>query len=167
MPSVLSWARRYVAAGFSVFPIRANGEKAPAVSTWTPYQQRRPTDDELANWFADDSYGIAIVCGAVSGGLVVMDFETEKAFSEWLVYAEPLADEIGRSPLVVTPSGGRHLYLRCPNPPRNLKLARDESGETSIETRGGGGYVLAPGSPAGCHELNKTYEWERYGWLKK
>lgn len=167
MATVLDWARRYVQAGLSVFPIRADGHKAPAVSSWNPYRERFPTEDELTEWFCDGGKGIGVVCGPISGGLIVMDFESDAAYAEWLVHAEPLADEINQCPLIVTPSGGRHLYLRCPNPPRNLKLARDESGEISIETRGAGGYVVAPGSPDECHELNKPYKLERSGWLRK
>lgn len=167
MATVLDWARRYVAAGVSVFPVRADGSKAPAVATWTPYRERLPTDDELSDWFRAGDRGIAAVCGPVSGGLVVFDFESEAAYAEWLLHAEPLAAEIDRCPLVTTPSGGRHLYLRCPDPPRNLKLAKDASGEISIETRGTGGYVVAPGSPDACHEQDKPYKLERAGWLRK
>jgi hypothetical protein len=37
--------------------------------------------------------------------------------------------------------------------------------ETLIEVRGQGHYVLAPGCPIGCHQLNKPYTFEAKGWL--
>lgn len=163
--TVLDWARRYVRNGLSVFPLRLDGSKAPAVAAWNPYRERVPTDAELEEWFADGARGVAVVGGPISGGLVVLDFESEPAYAEWLAHIGPLAEDVAGCPLVVTPSGGRHLYLRCPTPPRNLKLALDESGEVSIETRGDGGYVAAPGSPAAVHELKVPYTLERAGWL--
>ena len=50
--------------------------RARAVN-WKDFQERRATDAELSQWFdrADPYYGIGIVAGVVSGGLLVFDFE--------------------------------------------------------------------------------------------
>lgn len=170
--TVLEWARSYVAAGLSVMPIRTDGAanphawKAPALSTWTHLKDRRPSDDELREWFDGKNAGVAIVGGGVSGGLVVMDFETEEAYFDWLVRIGPMADQVADSPLAVTPGGGRHLYIRCPHPTKNQKLARNEHQELAIETRGAGGYAVAPGSPPECHPTGNIYTWERLGWIR-
>ncbi len=45
---------------------------------------------ELVDWFADDRCGIAVVCGALSGGLVVLDIESIPAYDQWRMYAATL-----------------------------------------------------------------------------
>jgi Bifunctional DNA primase/polymerase, N-terminal len=73
--------------------------------------------------------------------------------------------------MVRTPrdSAGYHVWFRCSAVPTagNMKLAQEpytdpETGKihrrTLIETRGEGGYALAPGSPAACHETGRTYD---------
>lgn len=67
---------------------------------------------------------------------------------------------------VVTPSGGMHLYFRAP---AGIEL-RNTAGELGplIDTRAGGGYVVAPGSalPEGAYELyDDTEPAELPGWL--
>jgi hypothetical protein len=60
---------------------------------------------------------------------------------------------------VRTPSGGLHIYFRhLAGPvPGNQKLARDPNKKTLIETRGEGGYTIAPGSPASTHPSGEIY----------
>ena len=183
---VLAIARSYVAAGLSVLPIRADGTKAPEWGllprefdpaegrerpVWKPYQSRLPTEAELHAWFASGRYGIAVVCGAVSGNLEVLDFESVELFERWqdnlLRCRSPL---LGRLPVVATPRPGRHVYYRLPFPPQSSrKIARrrptpeELTGRPGlkavvlIETKGEAGYVLAPGSPPGCHASGGLY----------
>ena len=139
----------YLRAGLSCFPIRRDGTKAPTIE-WTPFRSRMPTEAEAASWAG---LGIAIPGGPINGGLEILDFETDAVWREWLERC-PLPPGL---PVVVTPGGGRHVYYRCPVAEGNLKLARNEAKETLIETRGDGGYVLAPGSPADCHPSGKEY----------
>src|SRR5262249_30399554 len=64
-------------------------------------------------------------------------------------------------PVVYTPTNGRHVYYRCATIAGNQKLAQhpDANGrpKTDVETRGEGGYVLAPSCPLACHPLGKPY----------
>ncbi len=39
----------YSAAGFATLPV--NKAKRPTVETWTPYQQTKPNQSEISNWF--------------------------------------------------------------------------------------------------------------------
>jgi hypothetical protein len=164
---LLDVARGYVAAGLSVIPVKADGTKAPDLPAWKEYQRRKPTDDELRAWFEGRSdRGVAVVCGAVSGNVAVLDFETEAAFLEWCRAVGGCGLEaVNGDPLVVPPRGGRHLYLRTPEPVPNEKLAKDEHGKTVIEVKGEGGYVLAPGCPVECHPDRREYSWLRRGWI--
>lgn len=158
--STLDIARGYVAAGLSVIPIRPDGSKAPAVASWRQYQHRLPTDAELHLWFAAGRNGIAVLCGKVSGNLEVLDFDSIVSFHQW---AELLERDhpgvLAGLPLIETPAGGRHVYLRLPYPPsgsRKLAMTEDRQ-HVLVEAKGEGGYVLAPGSPPACHPSGRPY----------
>jgi hypothetical protein len=164
----LRHAQSYVAAGLSVIPIRLDGSKAPALRTWTPYTLRLPTPEELLSWFAEDRFAIAIVGGAVSGNLERLDFDDFATFNAFMESLDPdLAAIVRRLPRIETPRPGIHLYYRCAEIQTNQVLAymppvRGPDGKiikkVRIETRGIGGYTIAPGSPLGVHELGRPYE---------
>src|SRR5579871_1366280 len=80
-------ARRYLAAGLSVIPIRPDGTKAPALPEWKTYQQRRPTPDECTDWW-DNGEGIAVVGGKVSGNLEILDLDRPGLDAEFLELAD-------------------------------------------------------------------------------
>ncbi len=169
LPTTLETADAYVGAGLSVIPIKADGSKAPdwtvlprdeeGNAVWKPYQTRLPTLEELGRWFGDGTRGIAIVCGAVSGNLEVMDFDDLPSFDAWEQLAVKEYKQImGRLPIVATPDNGRHVYYRLLEAPKpSRKLAMTVGGETLVEAKGEGGYVLAPGSPARCHPSGRYY----------
>jgi hypothetical protein len=146
--SILQIATEYISAGLSVIPIRADGSKAPALATWKPYQSRLATSDELRDWFAAVDVGIAIIAGAVSGNLEVLDFDDGSLLCGCLEEADARAPGIvERLVIVATPSEGWHCFYRSAQIEGNLKLAQhqgEQRVETDIETRGEGGYVLAP-----------------------
>ena len=160
--SVLELAHGYYGAGLSSIPIRPDGSKAPA-SEWKPYQETAPTSDEIENWFVGlyQDHGIGIVAGRASGNLEVLDFDDRLAYEAWqtlLADVEPRL--LNKLVLVETPSGGMHAYYRCDVIAGNQKLAQrktDSGIKTLIETRGQGGYVVAPGSPAACHPSGELY----------
>ena len=126
---------------------------------WTLYQTAYPLPDELDDWFDDGQYGIGLVCGHVSGDLEVIDFEDPTLFDQWRPLVEAQAPGLlARLPVVATPRPGRHVYYRCNSVEGSRKLARTADGQTLIESKGEGGYVLAPGSPDACHPTGRTYE---------
>jgi KaiC/GvpD/RAD55 family RecA-like ATPase len=171
MPTVLEAARLYAAAGLSVIPIRLGGQKSPAWESWSEHEKRIATADELDRMFSRN-VGIAIIGGAVSGNLEILDFDKPGIFETWLADLAELDIELHAValslPRVHTPAQGMHLYYRCDEISGNTKLARarvpfvDCTGKEKtvlIETRGEGGYVLAPPSPPECHKANRAYEW--------
>ncbi len=159
----------YLGVGFSVLPIRADGSKAAAVP-WKSFCENRVDSDEAAGW-SKRYKGVAIVCGAVSGNLEVIDVD-EPTLARPFVEAVARADcaLAQRLTLVETPrrnesgQAGLHVYYRVEGAVTgNSKLALSEpEGEppkprTLIETRGEGGYVLAPGCSPECHPTGNTY----------
>lgn len=162
-------ARRLVDAGFSVVPIRLDGSKQPAVSAWKPYQHQRPTAAELAAWFDGlNPPGIAIIGGEISGHLEISDCDDPEIYAPWTALIEQECPGlIARLAIVRTPRPGYQLWYRCEAPvDANQKLARKQIGTKpdgtpdlfcQIETRGAGGYAVAPGSPAAVHPTGRPY----------
>jgi len=149
-------AAALVEAGISIIPIKGNGTKSPAFP-WKTYQSRLPTKKEIHRWFGNGPrYGIAAIGGEVSSGLEIIDFDDPGLFEPWQALVEEasggLLDDL---PLVLSPSGGFHVFYRCEEIAGNQKLAQQkgENGrpEVMIETRARGGYVLLPGCPPACH----------------
>lgn len=168
----LTAAKFYHACGYSVIPILPNGTKKPAIA-WDAFKTSQPSAQDIARWFTDGKNGIALIQGAVSGlrpGIVaeLLEFETREVFDRFLRGMEHRGHQgilAYGFPTVQSPGGGIHLHSRHSDEAQgNQKLARGlakvagHNGDTLIETRGEGGYVLAPGSPARCHQSGRTYE---------
>lgn len=162
--SPLEIALHLARAGLSVIPIRPDS-KRPACS-WKDYQQRRPGEESLRDWFGQSGQGakedlsMAVVCGEVSGGevgaLECIDFDDPEVFPEWAERVEDFAPALfERLVITSTPSGGRHVWYRAPEAGGNEKLAASDEGKVRIETRGEGGYALIPGSPGYAMEQGK------------
>lgn len=157
----LSLARR----GWHVFPLLA-GDKRPAVRDW---ERRATTDpDRITRCWQSSLLNTAVACGPSK--LVVIDLDTAKDGAnrprEWRISGVEsgedalavVADRAGQplAPLletysVRTGSGGLHLYYRAP---AGVEL-RNTAGQLGwlIDTRAGGGYVVAAGSTV----AGKTY----------
>lgn len=154
------------AGGVSVIPIKTDGTKRPRVVAWKPFQSRIADRGELASMFRGRR-GVAVICGQVSGGLEAIDFDDFDTFEQFVPEIELVAPGLlDRLTQVKTPRPGRRLVYRCSIIAGNQTLANvpgvDGEGRTKpktiIETRGEGGYILAPGCPPECHPSGRTYE---------
>lgn len=144
MGNITSAARTMIEAGFSVIPCHATKK---AAITWKPYQTRRMTESEIVEHFTS-AERLAMVCGSISGNLECLDFDDPATFNPFLELVESQQPGLtAKLPKRQTPSGGYHLVYRCVNPTQgNLKLACNKDNNVRIETRGEGGYALAPPS---------------------
>ena len=142
-----------------MLPIKADGTKYPDLPTWAEWQHKRPSPQEVAGWFAHcDGYGF--VCGRISGGLEVVDFDDGALFEPWCALVEIAAPGLlAGLPVDQTPGDGYHAYYRCVEIAGNMKLARAQDGnhKALIETRGEGGYIVVPPTAARYHEKKKPY----------
>jgi hypothetical protein len=160
MTNLLSVAKSFTKKGISVIATDASKR---AVMAWKPYQSAIATEVQLKEQFENDrTKGLAIICGAVSGSLEVIDVDVkydtsgtlfENLMSEIAAYSMEL---INRLMVVQTKSGGYHIYYKCEVIEGNQKLAQRPATEEEIkanpnekvlvliETRGEGGYVCAP-----------------------
>ena len=125
-PTVLEAARAWHAAGMSVIPARADGTKAPALTSWKRCTVERPSADEVEAWFGDGHRGVGLVCGAVSGGLEMLELEgraVEAGAAEQLgqhlaaAGLMPLWRRLVEGYCEATPSGGLHLLYRLADAP--------------------------------------------------
>ena len=145
-------AQEYLKAQLSVIPTKE--DKRPALPAWTPYQSQRIKEDEVEDLFTGANVkGLAIICGAISGGLEVIDVDTkhDTTGSLWdelrALIEDNLPELYSRLVIAQTKSGGYHIYYRCSSIAGNLKLSTKKNREVLIETRGEGGYVIAPPTP--------------------
>jgi putative DNA primase/helicase len=72
---VLTAALAWHDQGFCVLPTKADGSKAPAVASWTGYQQEGPNRQQVEKWFTGGHAGLGLVCGAISGNLEMLELE--------------------------------------------------------------------------------------------
>lgn len=169
-------ARAAHAAGICVLPPKQDGSKAPDVPSWTEFQHRLPTEQEFARWYDDPRRaGIGYVCGQISGGLELLDFDDAASALddfEQLVDDNGLGEAWRRATggyLERTPAGGRHVLFRSPQPTGALKLAQRpkkleeqqharDLWQALIETKGEGGYVIAAPTNGAVHPSGGRYE---------
>jgi hypothetical protein len=141
--SVLFFAERYAEMGMSVIPV-IYGDKKPAVR-WEAYQTRSPTQDELLQWFGNgQARNIGVVCGKVSGNLLVIDFDSPEAYSRFF---EGNAELERETPIVRT-ARGFHVWLRTAEPIRSFVIS-----DLSVDVIAEAKFVLVPPSihPSGHH----------------
>lgn len=146
--TMLEHALAYHRLGFSVVP--AHPTKKKPAKMWGGKQNERADEKDLRFWFENPNsrYRIGVVCGPVSGNLVVRDFDSMAAYEQWASEYPSLAETL---PTVETGRPGRHVYLRSKN---RLKTQVFDDGEF----RGSGAFVVAPPSK---HETGPAYQWTR------
>ncbi|WP_318208366.1 bifunctional DNA primase/polymerase [Streptomyces sp. SJL17-1] len=159
--------------GWHVFPLRPN-DKRPAGHAEsrcprtgrcteghkTPEQRATTDPDLLAAAWTHAPYNVGIATGP--SGLLVVDLDTlkptdEEGTPDGVALFEALCERAGQAvPLthrVRTARGGQHLYFTQPDGQR-LGNTAGRLGK-HIDTRGWGGYVVAPGSTTadGAYEV--------------
>src|SRR5262249_16278751 len=137
----LEVALRCLQARISVIPIRRDGSKAPACSTWKEHQAGPTGEEQARRWWGRRSPpGIAALGGGASAGLELLDFDREAdvIFPRWRSLVEEAAPGLyGRLSVVRTPRRpvGYHVWFRCGDmdTPGNDKLAELSPAERAVE----------------------------------
>lgn len=174
--STLATVKSYLNAGLCVLPAKTD-EKRPLVPSWTEFQKKLPTDEQILNWFFDGAQtGACIIAGAVSGNLEMIDFDGgAELFDAWAKIVEEEEPGLLAALVIETSqSGGKHVIYRAADAiSGNQKLAQRsivtpsaepithhgkkytprkngdgfEAVITLIETRGEGGLFLCAPTP--------------------
>jgi len=169
-PEVMKFAEIYRTYGLSFIPLRPKSKK-PAIA-WKVYQEELPEPDRPLIWFGGKkkNRNIAIVTGAISGNLVVIDFDQKEKYEEFMNKL-PINMKISLENTWTVKTGkGYHIYLRIEG------LSPEEFKEKfrtkprlieGVDIKAEGGYVVAPPS---IHPNGSQYEFVRgppeYGILR-
>jgi hypothetical protein len=145
--AALAYARR----GLRVHPV-VPGEKLPLLEDWPNRATLDPTT--ITSWWRRwPNANIGIATGG-EARLLAIDVDPDAGGEASFAKLEREHGSIAPTVEVVTPRGGRHLYLLVPG-------ARPMPGNSAgklghgIDTRGQGGYVLAPPSVVN----GRAYTW--------
>jgi len=135
--------------GWSIIP--AGRDKKPLLTTWKPFQKRRPTDQELSTWAALKPATWAVITGAISGR-ITLDFDGESG--------RRILESLNIPPHRKTPSGGFHADFKHPGwrvSTLNCRSAHALGARwPGLDIRADGGYVVFGGRTD-----RGEYEWLR------
>ena len=160
--SLVKWALFYRKSGISVFPVvppekdsEGKDKKKPLVK-WEPYQKEIASEEQIEAWWSQwPSARIGFATGALSN-LYVVDCDSKEVYERLQVAY--LSDSLV-TPIAQTPKG-YHVYFQ--NVPELRNQAKVKG--MALDTRGEGGYVVAPPSPS----INgKAYRWLVNPWENK
>lgn len=146
--TILDYALEYNRLGWCIIPIPYGTKKARI--KWGKYQDTRPDEEQLREWFLNGKSNMAVVLGEVSGGLVCRDFDTVAAPESW---ADDNPDLAAILPTAKTRKG-YHVYFLARFEGR--KDVKGDNGEHLGELRGSGHYCLLPPS---VHPDGAVYKW--------
>ena len=137
----------YVELGFRVFPCESDGKTPLSAAAPRGCKDSTLYTDQARDWW--EQYPTANIGIHAGNDVIIIDLDTKNgkdgvADAE-KVTGKPIADLMEGCPCVRTPTGGLHLYYRCPS---NVKFkATSGLGETGgIDIRTGNTYVVAPPS---------------------
>ncbi|MEO0438581.1 MAG: AAA family ATPase [Pseudomonadota bacterium] len=157
------WIWPLVEQGLTVFPLGTVNENPPAWvverqggdrekakaswpkmprGKWAQYQRAKPADSQIAQWIVQHpGCNFAIATGKE---IDVVDADDDEAVA-WV------RENLTRTPWTVRTTQGVHFYYQT-NEKLTLKNSADE--HAKVDTRGYGGYVVAPGS---VHNSGQQY----------
>ena len=151
-PDPLAVARRLAVIPLSLIPLRP-ADKRPDGSVlpggeWKPYQDHVSIGEDHARWFGTPKgreRNVGIVTGQVSG-IIAIDTDSPEA-EAWAV------EHLPKTPMMTKTAKGFHRFYRHPGGEiGNQVKVNTTDGRLSLDVKGDGGYVVAPGSrhASGC-----------------
>ncbi|MGA2628385.1 MAG: phage/plasmid primase, P4 family [Candidatus Bathyarchaeia archaeon] len=144
--TVLEAALAFYDSGLVVIPLKSR-DKTPALDTWCQYEKEKPSREQTQAWFTNNNVNIGIICGDISNGFIVQDFDSEEAFTKFF---GPDANKIKAEAPTVRTGRGLHVWYRSEEHGiRGFRIA-----ELEMDLKANGGYVVAPPS---IHSNGSTY----------
>ena len=160
------WARMYRDLGLSVVPAHTPhaGQWKRPWGDWLEFQNALVPEGVFVRWYDPvtgehrNRRNMGLICGAASGGLVVVDLDVGEHKDGRLWWNGLVAVEAnGLEPETacqITGGGGRQLLFRAPDgwTPPTFKAS-----PVGVDIRGQGGFIMAPPS---MHASGQIYDWE-------
>lgn len=144
--NTLQSALHWLSLGIAPLPARYR-DKRPKLPTWAEFQERLPTEEEVATWFEHQFCNLALITGWQ--GLTVLDFDNLAAFELWQTWAAQHTPLVAELTYKVATARGIHVYVALEDaPPGTMKLGL-------VDVKAAGGYVLAPPS---VHPSGRRYQ---------
>lgn len=174
-------AYRWHAAGFTVLPVTADGQKRPD-GGWKQYQHEQPTAQQLSRWFdGTGRTGLGALMGAISGNVEMLELEgraVDEGARDKIVPALKAAgvfnvwQRLVRGYVDISPSGGPHFIYRItdhevpgntkvaqrPSTPEELAANPSKKVQALAETRGEGGFTVLAPSHGTTHPSGNPWE---------
>ena len=125
--TLLETAKTWLSQGFTTIPLKYQSKKP--IIDWLNYQESKPTEMELLQWFPNDLRNIGLITG---NGLVVIDFDIQEVFDYW--YSQFPIDTY-----MVKTRRGVHVYITTWEPAKNYH-------SELLDIKAERGYVLIPPS---------------------
>ena len=153
----LQYALAYIKKGFSVFPLYP---KSKMPITANGFKNASNNEMQVRKWWKENpNANIGIATGAMSGNLVVIDFDIDEdkginGYHSFLDYCRENKISFPETISVITGRGGYHWYYRYDS---NIVLNCRTGVIEGVDIRADGGYVVAPGS---IHANGNKYEFE-------
>lgn len=139
----------HCACGADPCPKGAGKHPATLFGQWDTYTKQLPAPELAESWFsAPEPRNIAIICGQVSGGLIVLDCDDETTYRS-VLYLYP---ELGRT-LTVQTGKGFHIYMHALEPVKTVTFTVNG---VKNHLKGDHSYVVAPPS---VHVSGRQYKW--------
>ena len=149
----LDAAIEYASRGWAVFPLKARG-KDPLTAHGV--KDATTNFDQIEKWWTKNpNANVAIACGLVSGGLLVVDLDEKENGISGLDTLHDWESTNGSLPETVrsiTGKGGSHLLYHIDYEEKNRTGLLD-----GVDIRSDNGYIVAPPS---IHPNGRSYEWE-------
>ena len=140
------YATEIMLSGATIIPAKMPSKKSDG--KWEDFQTRLISAAEIKAKFATTPNGYALICGAGSGNVEVLDIDlkydtTGTLYHDFCAMLEEFAPGLTERVVVQkTINNGFHFIYRCPIIEGNRKIAANENGKVVIETRGQGGFVI-------------------------
>ena len=129
-------ALAYAKLGYPVFPVEVNGKRPLPGSN--SFRDATTNPEIIDKWWAEADYNLAVEPERM--GMFVVDIDPKNGGDTSWERLITLYHDITTTRLVITPSGGRHLYFYGSQPPSVGKLG------PGLDIRGRNSYCLVPPS---------------------
>jgi len=154
--TMLAYAKKYLSYGWPVIPCRLTADKdgkvqkKPCVS-WREFQTRLPNEAMLESWWrAYPDAHLGVVTGG-NAGIFAVDCDVGHTAADLASLGLP------ETMSSVTPSGGRHYFLKHPG---GVKIKTIAGLLPKIDIRGDGGFIVLPPS---SYPDGRKYAWATSG----